>query len=73
MVKRTYAKALWVVYAPIVTCVVVTANHWVFDAATGALTAAVAALAAQTLLARVRPQTWAWEPEPGLPAPARAG
>src|SRR5690349_16024230 len=55
MVKRTYAKVLWAVYAPIVTCVVVvTANHWVFDAATGALVAAVAALTAQTLLARVR-------------------
>jgi membrane-associated phospholipid phosphatase len=74
MSKHIYAKALWIAYAPIVTVVVVvTANHWVFDAATGALAAAVAALAAQTLLARVRPQTWAWEPEGGLPAPARAG
>ncbi|HET8786288.1 MAG TPA: phosphatase PAP2 family protein [Candidatus Limnocylindrales bacterium] len=74
MVKRTYAKVLWAAYAPIVTAVVVvTANHWVFDAATGALAAAVAAFSAHTLLARVRPQTWAWEPEAGLPAPARAG
>jgi membrane-associated phospholipid phosphatase len=74
MSRHRFAKALWIVYAPIVTAVVVvTANHWVFDAATGALAAAVAALAAQTLLARVRPQTWAWEPEGGLPAPARAG
>jgi PAP2 superfamily protein len=74
LARRRWAKALWAVYAPIVTVVVVvTANHWVFDAATGALAAAVAALAAHTLLARVRPQTWAWEPEGALPAPARAG
>ncbi len=74
MTRRRWAKALWAVYAPIVTAVVVvTANHWVFDAATGALVAAVAALAAHTLLARVRPQAWAWEPHPGLPAAARAG
>lgn len=77
IVRRHWAKALWVAYAPAVTAVVViTANHWVFDAATGALVAAVAAIAAQTVLARVRPQAWAWAPEPGdetLPAPARAG
>ena len=74
MVKRAYAKVLWAAYAPIVTAVVVvTANHWIFDAATGALAAGVAALAAHALLARVRPHAWAWEAEPGLPAPARAG
>src|SRR6187399_79495 len=33
MTRRRWAKALWVAYAPIVTgVVVVTANHWVFDA-----------------------------------------
>jgi hypothetical protein len=74
MTTRPWAKALWAVYAPIVTgVVVVTANHWVFDAATGAVAAAVGALAAHTVLARVRPQTWAWEPDGALPAPARAG
>src|SRR3954469_19484181 len=63
MARRRWAKALWGAYAPVVCgVVVVTANHWVFDAATGALAAPVAALAADTLLARVRPQTWAWEP-----------
>jgi len=72
--RRRWAKALWAVYAPVVAMVVVvTANHWVFDAATGALSAAVAAVVAQTVFARVRPQAWAWEPEGGLPAPARAG
>src|SRR6478736_4845395 len=72
--RRRWAKGLWAIYAPIVACVVVvTANHWVFDAATGALAALVAAVAAQTLLARVRPRAWAWEAETALPAPARAG
>ena len=74
MARRRWAKVLWVLYAPIVACVVVvTANHWVFDAATGALAALIAAVTAQTLLARVRPATWAWEGETALPAPARAG
>src|SRR3954462_6598524 len=74
MARRRWAKALWAIYPPVVAMVVVvTANHWIFDAATGALTAAVSALAAQRLLARARPQAWAWEPEGALPAPARAG
>ena len=60
-------------YAPVVSAVVVvTANHWVFDAVTGAAVAAVAALAAQTVFARVRPQAWAWEPEPAPFRPRRA-
>ena len=72
--RHRWVKALWVVYAPVVAMVVVvTANHWVFDAATGALTAAVSAVAAQTVFARVRPQSWAWEPSSALPAAARAG
>jgi membrane-associated phospholipid phosphatase len=74
MTRRRWAKVLWTLYAPVVAMVVVvTANHWVFDAATGALSAAVAAVVAQTVFARVRPQAWAWEPEPALAAPARAG
>ena len=44
MTRRRWAKALWAVYPPVVTCVVVvTGNHWIFDAATGALVAAVSA------------------------------
>jgi hypothetical protein len=75
MTRHRWAKVLWVLYAPVVTGVVVlTANHWIFDAATGAAVAAVAAVAAQTVFARVRPRAWAWAPEDGgLPAPARAG
>src|SRR4051812_31644325 len=38
MARHRWAKALWAIYAPVVTAVVVlTANHWIFDAATGAL------------------------------------
>ena len=75
MARHRATKVLWAFYAPIVTgVVVVTGNHWIFDAATGALVAAVAAVAAQTVFARVRPAAWAWAPEQeGLPAPARAG
>jgi hypothetical protein len=42
--------------------VVATANHWWFDAFLGGATAAVSALAAQALLARARPDAWAWRP-----------
>jgi hypothetical protein len=74
IVRHGWAKALWAIYPFVVAMVVVvTGNHWIFDAATGAATAAVSALAAQTVFARVRPQAWAWEPEGGLPAVARAG
>jgi membrane-associated phospholipid phosphatase len=75
IVKHRWAKVVWAIYAPIVACVVVvTANHWIFDAATGALVAAVSALAAQTVFARVRPKAWAWDPDQeALAAPARAG
>jgi hypothetical protein len=72
MARHTWAKALWTVYAPVITFVVIaTGNHWAFDAITGAAVAGVSAIAAQTLFARARPQAWAWEP--ALAAPARAG
>jgi PAP2 superfamily len=66
MTRRRWVKALWLSYPPLITFVVVaTANHWWFDAFTGALTAGVAAFAA-LLFARWRPAAWAWVP------PARA-
>src|SRR5262249_3199188 len=72
--RHNWVKALWAIYPLVVTLVVIsTGNHWLFDAATGAATAAVSALAAQTVFARVRPHSWAWEPEGALPAAARAG
>ena len=59
-----------VAYPAVVTFVVIaTANHWWFDASLGAATAAVSAVAAQALLARARPDAWAWR---ARPAPERA-
>lgn len=61
MVRRRWAQVAWRAYPAVVTfVVVVTANHWWFDAFLGALTAGVAALAAQGVFARVRPDVWAW-------------
>jgi hypothetical protein len=68
MARHRWAKALWLAYPWLVTFVVVaTANHWWFDAFTGALVAGVSALAA-VLFARWRPAAWSWMP----PAPATA-
>ena len=68
MSRRRWVKGLWLAYPFMVSFVVVaTANHWWFDAFTGALVAAVAALAA-LLFARWRPAAWAWP----QPAPAAA-
>jgi hypothetical protein len=62
MARRVWVKALWSLYPALVTFVVVaTANHWWFDAFTGAVTAGVAALAA-IAFARMRPAAWAWMP-----------
>ena len=74
MTRHRWVKVVWAIYPLVVSAVVVvTANHWIFDAVTGAAVAAVSALAAQVLFARVWPAQWAWKPEPGLAAPARAG
>jgi len=68
--RHSVVRALWLVYPALVTFVVVaTANHWWFDAVLGGATAAVSALAAQALLARARPDAWAWDP---VARPARA-
>src|SRR5215216_5059466 len=72
MARRRWAKALWILYPGLVSFVVVaTANHWWFDAFTGALTAAVAALAA-LLFARWRPAAWAWMPATAAAAARQA-
>jgi hypothetical protein len=59
--RRKVVKALWVLYPPLVTAVVIgTGNHWWFDAAVGALVALTSALAARFVLSRLRPGAWAW-------------
>jgi len=62
MARHRWAKGLWSIYPALVSLVVVvTANHWWFDAFTGALVAAVSAVAA-LLFARIRPRAWSWTP-----------
>lgn len=61
LVRPWPLKVLWAVYPLVVSFVVVaTANHWWTDAVLGAAVAAVSALAAQKLFARVRPEVWAF-------------
>ena len=68
-------KALWAAYAPVVTfVVVVTANHWVFDAFTGALVAGgLGARRADAVRARAPAGVGLGSRSEALPAPARAG
>jgi hypothetical protein len=60
LVRHRLAALWWRAYPFVVTFVIVaTANHFLLDAALGAVVAAVAALAAREL-ARVRPAVWAF-------------
>ena len=64
--RHLWSKAFWAVYPLLVFwVVVVTANHYWMDAAIGALVAGVAALVAQRLLARARPEVWSFSPAAG--------
>jgi membrane-associated phospholipid phosphatase len=68
MARRRVVKALWYAYPVLVSwVVVVTGNHWWFDAAAGAAVAAVSGLAAVGF-ARTRPAAWSWTPAT-TPAP----
>jgi membrane-associated phospholipid phosphatase len=61
LVRWRVLKVLWCVYPVLVTFVVIaTANHFWFDAVTGALVAAVSAVTAHALLARARPHAWSF-------------
>ena len=61
LVRPRPLKIFWALYPAVMTVVVVvTANHWWVDAALGALTAGISALVAQALLARARPDAWAF-------------
>jgi membrane-associated phospholipid phosphatase len=65
LVSSRGAKVAWSLYPVLVTwVVVVTANHYFVDVFLGALTAAVAAYLANGLLARARPDVWAFAPAP---------
>jgi membrane-associated phospholipid phosphatase len=61
LVSRRAAKIAWLLYPLAITFVVVaTGNHYLTDVFLGALTAGVSALLAQRLLARARPDSWAF-------------
>ena len=65
LVHSRAARLLWRVYPAFITfVVVVTANHYFTDVALGALTAGASALLAQELLARARPDVWAFSGAP---------
>ena len=70
LVRTAWARALWSAYPMLVLFVIlVTANHYWFDAAVGAGVACLAAVSAHQL-ARVRPESWAWRDEAIDEAPA---
>jgi membrane-associated phospholipid phosphatase len=61
LVSYRPAKLLWALYPLFITFVVVaTGNHYLVDVFLGALTAVASALLAQRLLARARPDKWAF-------------
>jgi membrane-associated phospholipid phosphatase len=61
LTRHRPAKIAWALYPLLVTFVVVaTANHYLTDVFLGALTAAIAAVLAKRLLARARPEAWAF-------------
>jgi membrane-associated phospholipid phosphatase len=61
LVSHRPAKIAWALYPLFITFVVVaTGNHYLTDVFLGALTAGASALLAQRLLARARPDAWAF-------------
>jgi hypothetical protein len=61
--RHTVSKVFWAAYPVLVFWVViVTANHFWVDGAFGLLVAALSAVAARQVLARVRPAAWSWRP-----------
>jgi len=73
LVRWRALKVLWALYPLVVTFgVVVTANHFWLDAALGVLVAAVSAYTASAMLARARPDAWAWRTASAEPRVAGA-
>jgi hypothetical protein len=73
LTRRPWLRAIGVLYPLLVLFAIVsTGNHFIFDAATGAVLAVIAGFVAHRVMARARPEIWAWgAPEPiGLPAAA---
>ncbi|MGI8506625.1 MAG: phosphatase PAP2 family protein [Solirubrobacteraceae bacterium] len=65
LVKRWWGRVAWGLYPLLITFVVVaTGNHYLTDVILGALTAGASALLAGQLLARARPDAWAFGQAP---------
>jgi hypothetical protein len=61
--RHKVTRALWCIYPLLVFwVVVVTGNHFWVDGAIGLLVAALSAITAKQILARVRPAVWSWRP-----------
>jgi len=61
--RHKITKVLWCIYPVMVFwVVVVTGNHFWVDGAIGLLVAALSAITAKQILARVRPAVWSWRP-----------
>ncbi|MFL5826897.1 MAG: phosphatase PAP2 family protein [Thermoleophilaceae bacterium] len=70
LVRSRVLKVLWCFYPVLITFVVIaTANHFWFDAVTGALVAGIAAATAHAALARARPDAWSFRRPLGAEAP----
>ena len=70
IVRNPVAKVFWALYPLVVAfVVVVTGNHWVFDAIVGAAVAGTSALVARHVLSRLWPAAWSWS---GVPREATA-
>jgi membrane-associated phospholipid phosphatase len=68
-----WLRPLWYFYPVLITIVVVvTANHFWIDAALGALVAVMSYSGATYLLARARPEAWAWRSRVAAEAEAAA-
>jgi membrane-associated phospholipid phosphatase len=65
LVKNSIAMIAWALYPLFITFVVIaTGNHYLTDVVLGAITALASALLAKQLLARARPDVWAFEQAP---------
>ena len=65
IVRSRAAKVLWALYPLVITFVVlVTGNHWFFDALVGAVVAGTAALVARHVLSPLWPAAWSWSAGP---------
>jgi hypothetical protein len=65
LTRRLWLRVIGALYPLLVLFAIVsTGNHFIFDAAAGALVAVVAAVVADRVMARMRPEAWSWGQQP---------